>query len=183
VIPPDAALSASGRESHDLPAGAAVSVLLPLAGPPGALPPYPDLLRKGVLRVLRERSADRLAGQAIASRLHDDPGESGHPWAVSPAFASGVLALQLPPGWTLAHAALRTLWRFSLFCGSGRHLTVGFGQTLPFDVGALAPRSVAASERALAGPTLAAGAERALLIARHPHPLPLRSREPGMSAR
>jgi len=316
----------------DLPDGAAVSVLLPLKGPAGALPPYPDQLRKGVLRVLRERGGDRLPGHEIAARLHEDPGESGHPWAVSPSFrlrgqpyfrltaigvvtaqalgelltgdspmvpdhwsigslsgwraaaasaaalagqpaaagpwrlgvglvshtavtgtrrgtygipsaaglvegwrrrwlahlgaehpiaeliavpardapdpfgnwlrdevtiasgglrlercalahdrrrhipvAAGVLMLQLPGGWTLAHAALRALWRFSLFCGSGRHLTVGFGQTLPFDAGALAVRSVAASERDLPGPALADGPARSLLVERHRHTLPLRS--------
>lgn len=333
MFPSHGSLSlARAPKPSDLPEGAAVSVLLPLNGPSGALPPYPDQLRKGVLRVLREGGSDRLPGCEIASRLHDDPGESGHPWAVSPSFrlggrpyfrltavgiataqelgellacgspmvpdhwsigplpswrttaasadalarhpadagpwqlgvgllshtavagtrrgtygipsaaglvegwrrrwlahlgaehpladliavpvrgapdpfgiwlrdevtiasgglrlerctlphdrrrsipvAAGVLVLQLPSGWTLAHAALRALWRFSLFCGSGRHLTTGFGQTLPFEAGALAPRSTAASARDLPGPVLTDGPARTLLVERHRHTLPLRA--------
>ena len=332
MIAPDSTPPAPARRSYELPAGAAVSVLLPLAGPAGAVPPYPDQLRKGILRVLRERGTDRSVGTAIASRLHDDPGESGHPWAVSPSFwhagqayfrltavgiatarqlgellgcgspmvpdhwsigplpgwrttaasahelagdpadvgpsrlgvallshtalsgarrgtyaipsaaglvegwrrrwlahlgaehplaglialparglpdpfaiwlrdevtiasgglrlercalahdrrqripvAAGILVLRLPAGWTLAHAALRALWRFSMFCGSGRHLTNGFGQTLPFVASTLTPRSIAASTRDLPGPALAGGPARSLLIKLHRHKLPLRA--------
>lgn len=74
-------MSADGQEGFPV---IAVSLLLPLVGPSGRRPPDANLLRRGVLRMLKENPADALEGARIAARFHADPGPAGHPWAVSP---------------------------------------------------------------------------------------------------
>lgn len=315
-----------------LPHGAAASVLLPLAGPSGREPDA-NLLRRGILKVLRENAADRARGAEIAAAFHDDPGEAGHPWAVSPPFSyqgevlcrltavgiataeeladvlepgsalvpehwkigpldrwrvcavdidslagdpavvgarrlgvsllspaaisglrrgsygsvtpraliegwrrrwvahlgfdhplaeviapvdrgqpdpfgdwvrdevgvcsaelsmapydlpfenanpalatSGAVVLEIAGPWSPARAAVNALWRFSLFCGSGRHLNLGFGQTLPFPVSTQRRperRPVIATPGSSTRRIRLAGAGIGALVGLHPHGLPV----------
>lgn len=60
------------------------SLLLPVAGPSGAPPPSADLLRRGMLRVVREQVPDRRAGAALAELLHRPATPNGRPWTISP---------------------------------------------------------------------------------------------------
>lgn len=61
------------RDAGSVRAGQAcvASLLLPVAGPPGAPPPRADLVRRGMLRVVRERAPDRDAGRALADPFED----------------------------------------------------------------------------------------------------------------
>lgn len=60
------------------------SLLLPVAGPRGAPPPSADLLRRGMLRVVREQAPDPGAGRALAELLHRPATPNGRPWTISP---------------------------------------------------------------------------------------------------
>jgi len=60
------------------------SVLLPLVAPPdrpGARPHSPDLLRRGLLKLL-----DDARGEHAVRAFHDERGKGGLPWTVSAAF-------------------------------------------------------------------------------------------------
>lgn len=315
-----------------LPRAITVSVLLPLTGPRGRPPPDANLLRRGILQVLRANARSTERGDAIAASFHDDPGEAGHAWTISPPFghrgetlfrltAIGLATAQeladvLEPGsrlvpeqWSIgpldrwrvcaagidglvrdarlvgprrlgirllsatamsgarrgsygalssaslvegwrrrwaahlglehplaevlapagrgqhdrfgawvrdavvirdaelvtarcalplrhakpaiatsghlvlearaadspAHAALAALWRFSLFCGSGRHLTLGFGQTLPFCIADdPAPARLRMPAQAPTAREPIASSGIGALVAAHPQRLPLR---------
>lgn len=74
-------MRSAGQEDSPL---LAVSLLLPLVGPPGRRPPDANLLRRGILRMLKDSPRDAIEGARTATRFHADPGPAGHAWAVSP---------------------------------------------------------------------------------------------------
>lgn len=64
--------------SIDIPDTVAMSLFLALR-PSDAPPPDGNLVRRGLLAIIREADAE------LPAVLHEDPGSGGHPWAVSDA--------------------------------------------------------------------------------------------------
>lgn len=70
---------AAGATVVVVPETVALSIVLPLE-PSDAPPPDANLLRRGLLALMRERATD------VPVALHEDPGPVGRPWTVSDAI-------------------------------------------------------------------------------------------------